>query len=199
MVDATKSFKDAILEEQSVRIRDLGFRLLQAKSDCLNKVDLSVVRGREIARLNSIIHDKNVLIKNLISERGKLARELSAEKVVHDIDLQATESAESALQYKEKEYAKSLREKDEVIDELSKELAHSKEREDELLATIKDYLNEIKELKNKIKFKKSDVGCRNENHQVRFSFPKEGRLFFFSSRCKHNNILGELSKLFLEY
>lgn len=44
----------------------------------------------------------------------------------------------------------SIKEKDEVIDTISKELAHSKSREEELTATVEDYLKENKELRGKV-------------------------------------------------
>lgn len=91
--------------------------------------------GKEIAKLNSIIHDKNAVLsdvaeelrltkireKNLaelglkyVGENEKLKKEL-ADKVVDKIDAQALKSAESALAYK-----------DEVIETLDKELAEAK-------------------------------------------------------------------------
>lgn len=149
--EVASEFNDALLDEQSRKIADLEERLLKAESDYIDKVHLVTVRGREIARLNKVIHEKNIMIKNLISERGRVARLLSAEQTTHKIDLQATKSAESALIYKEKEFEKSLKEKDEVIDDLSRELARSKEREEELIATVKDYVTEIDELKGEIK------------------------------------------------
>ena len=98
--------------------------------------------GKEIAKLNGIIHDKNAVLsdvaeelrltkireKNLaelglkyVGENEKLKKKL-AEKIVDKIDAQALKSAESALAYKEKVIA----EKDEVIADLGKELAEAK-------------------------------------------------------------------------
>lgn len=199
-------FNDALLDEQKKKIDDLEGRLKKSDSDYIDKVHLACVRGREIAKLNKIIHDKNVMIKNLISDRGKVARELTAEKAVHKIDLQTTKSAESALLYHEKEYKKSLQEKDEVIDDLSRELAHSKEREEELIATVKDYVNEIEELKGKTdKIKQEsqfsdlmDAFMGKKKPKPRFSAPKQGRIIVFSSGNPRNNFLDELRKSFFE-
>lgn len=162
--ETASQFNDAILDEQARMIREKDSLLencerqygklegqnmvLKAKLEDLERVrkgKAAKVRelGKEIARLNGALHEKNELVKNLISDHGKVSRELHAEKAIHEIDLQATKSAESALIYKESEYEKSLREKDEVIDDLSRELAHSKKREEELMATVKDYLVEI--------------------------------------------------------
>ena len=185
--ESASEFNDALLAEQKKKIDDLEERLKKSDSDYIDKVHLACVRGKEIARLNKIIHDKNITIKNLISERGRVARLLTAEQATHKVDLQATKSAESALLYHEKEYKKSLQEKDEVIDDLSKELARSKEREEELIATVKDYVNEIEGLK------------RGKNKpKPRFSAPKQGRIIVFSSRNPRNNFLDELRKSFFE-
>lgn len=108
--------------------------------------------GKEISKLNSIIHDKNAVLsdvaeelrltkireKNLtevcqkyVGENEKLKKEL-ADKVVGKIDSQALQSAESALAWKEKTiaykdmtlayYEKKIAEKDDVIADLGKEL-----------------------------------------------------------------------------
>jgi hypothetical protein len=118
--------------------------------------------GKEIAKLNSIIHDKNAVLsdvaeelrltkireKNLtelcqkyVGENEKLKKEL-ADKVVDKIDAQALKSAESALAWKEKVvtykdmvlayYEKKIAEKDEVIADLGKELAAQKGLKDEI-------------------------------------------------------------------
>lgn len=120
--ESASQFNDALLDEQAKKIKRLG---------------------KEISKLNSIIHDKNAVLsdvaeelrltkireKNLaelglkyVGENEKLKKEL-AEKVVDKIDAQALKSAESALVYKEKVIA----EKDEVIADLGNELAAFKE------------------------------------------------------------------------
>lgn len=115
--ESASQFNDALLDEQTKKIKRLG---------------------KEIAKLNGIIHDKNAILsdvaeelrltkireKNLaelglkyVGENEKLKKEL-ADKVVDKIDAQALKSAESALAYKEKVIA----EKDEVIADLTHEL-----------------------------------------------------------------------------
>lgn len=112
--ESASQFNDALLDEQAKKIKSLG---------------------KEIAKLNSIIHDKNAVLsdvaeelrltkireKNLaelglkyVGENEKLKKKL-ADKVVDKIDAQALKSAESALAYKEKVIA----EKDKVIAELN--------------------------------------------------------------------------------
>lgn len=112
--EAASQFNDALLDEQAKKIKRLG---------------------KEISRLNKIIHKKNeelrltrIREKNLaelglkyVGENEKLKKEL-ADKVVDKIDARALKSAESALAYKEKVIA----EKDDVIADLGKELAATK-------------------------------------------------------------------------
>ena len=99
--ESASQFNDALLDEQAKKIKRLG---------------------KEISKLNSIIHDKNAVLsdvaeelrltkireKNLaelglkyVGENEKLKKEL-ADKVVDKIDAQALKSAESALAYKDK-------------------------------------------------------------------------------------------------
>lgn len=112
--EAASQFNDALLDEQAKKIKRLG---------------------KEISRLNKIIHKKNeelrlstIREKNLaklglkyVGENEELKKKL-ADKVVDKIDAQALKSAESALAYKEKVIA----EKDEVIADLGKELKAKK-------------------------------------------------------------------------
>lgn len=133
--EAASQFNDALLDEQAKKIKRLG---------------------KEISKLNSIIHDKNAVLsdvaeelrlskireKNLtevcqkyVKENDEL-REKLADKVVDKIDAQALKSAESALAWKEKTitykdmalayYEKKIAEKDDVIADLGKELAATK-------------------------------------------------------------------------
>ena len=99
--EVASQFNDALLDEQAKKIKRLG---------------------KEIAKLNGIIHDKNAVLadvaeelrlskireKNLaelcqkkVKEIEELRKEL-ADKVVEKIDAQALKSAESALAYKDK-------------------------------------------------------------------------------------------------
>ena len=141
---SASQFNDALLDEQAKKIKRLG---------------------KEIAKLNGIIHDKNAILsdvaeelrlskireKNLtelcqkyIKANDELKKEL-ADKVVEKIDAQALKSAESALAYKEKVIA----EKDEVIANLTHELKakHKKyvwykgayDAAQQILNTIADY------------------------------------------------------------
>lgn len=118
--ESASQFNDALLDDQSKKIKRLG---------------------KEITRLNKIIHKKNEALrltkireKNLaelglkyVGENEKLKKEL-ADKVIDKIDARALKSAESALAYKEKVIA----EKDDVIADLGKELAAQKDLVDDI-------------------------------------------------------------------
>lgn len=141
--ESASQFNDALLDEQLKKIKRLG---------------------KEISKLNIIIHDKNAVLsdvseelrlskireKNLaelglkyVGENEKLKNEL-ADKVVDKIDAQALKSAESALAYKEKVIA----EKDEIIADLGNELAASKKELEEktnLVEEVRKYSKEYRE------------------------------------------------------
>lgn len=151
--ESATQFNAALLDEQAKKIEKLAYENERLKDQIVvldackkhnDKIDrLQIKRlGKEIAKLNGIIHDKNAILadvaeelrlskireKNLtelcqkyIKANEKLKKEL-ADKVVDKIDAQALKSAESALAYKEKVIA----EKDEVIDNLRKELKAQK-------------------------------------------------------------------------
>lgn len=167
--ESASQFNDALLDEQAKKIAELTKEKssLKAQITVLNackkhndKIDRKQIKclGKEIARLNGIIHDKNAILsdvaeelrltkireKNLaelglkyVGENEKLKKEL-ADKVVDKIDAQALKSAESALAYKEK----VITEKDEVIADLDNELAATKK---ELEAFKESYKRRIKE------------------------------------------------------
>ena len=153
LAESASQFNDALLDEQAKKIEKLAYENERLKDQIVvldackkhnDKIDrLQIKRlGKEIAKLNGIIHDKNAILadvaeelrlskireKNLtelcqkyIKANEKLKKEL-ADKVVDKIDAQALKSAESALAWKEKVIA----EKDEVIDNLRNELKAQK-------------------------------------------------------------------------
>lgn len=157
--EAASQFNDALLDEQGKKIAELTkenerlkdqIAILDACKKHNDKIDRKQIKrlGKEIARLNGIIHDKNAVLsdvaeelrlskireKNLtelcqkkVKEIEELRKEL-ADKVVDKIDAQALKSAESALV-----------EKDEVISDLGKELAESKKRVKWLRNASKEY------------------------------------------------------------
>ena len=181
--ESASKFNDALLDEQAKKIAELTkeksnleyqITVLNACKKHNDKIDRKQIKslGKEIAKLNGIIHDKNAILadvaeelrltkireKNLaelglkyVGENEKLKKEL-ADKVVDKIDAQALKSAESALAWKEKVVTykdmalayneKKTAEKDEVIADLGKELAATKK---ELEAFKESYKRRIKE------------------------------------------------------
>lgn len=139
--ESATQFNDALLDEQGKKIEKLAnenerlkdqIAVLDACKKHNDKIDRKQIKclGKEIAKLNGIIHDKNAVLadvaeelrlskireKNLTELCQKYVKEVEdlreqlADKVVDKIDAQALKSAESALAYKEK-----------VIDKLTKE------------------------------------------------------------------------------
>lgn len=181
--ESASQFNDALLDEQAKKIAELTkeksnledqITVLNACKKHNDKIDRKQIKslGKEIARLNGIIHDKNAILadvaeelrltkireKNLaelglkyVGENEKLKKEL-ADKVVDKIDAQALKSAESALAWKEKVIArkdmalaydeKKIAEKDEEIADLGNELEATKK---ELEAFKESYKRRIKE------------------------------------------------------
>lgn len=173
--EAASQFNDALLDEQAKKIEELTkektnledqITVLNACKEHNDKIDRKQIKrlGKEIAKLNSIIHDKNAVLsdvaeglrltkireKNLaelglkyVGENEKLKKKL-ADKIVDKIDAQALKSAESALAYKEKVIAG----KDEVIADLGNELAATKkelEEKTKLVEEVRKYSKEYRE------------------------------------------------------
>lgn len=144
--EAATQFNDALLNEQAKKIAELTkekanledqITVLNACKKHNDKIDRKQIKclGKEIAKLNGIIHDKNAVLADVAEElrlskiREKNLTELCqkyvkaneelkeklANKGVDEINAQALKSAESALAYK-----------DEVIETLDKELAEAK-------------------------------------------------------------------------
>lgn len=161
LAESASQFNDALLDEQAKKIEELTKDKELIKKASLSQLDdfIEIYNlltkesqkakrlGKEIAKLNSIIHDKNAILsdvaeelrltkireKNLaelglkyVGETEKLKKKL-ADKIVNEIDARALKSAESALAYKEKVIA----EKDDVIADLGKELAATKKELEE--------------------------------------------------------------------
>lgn len=186
LAESASQFNDALLDEQAKKIAELTKDKELMKKATLSQLDdfIEIYNlltkesqktkrlGKEIAKLNGIIHDKNAILsdvaeelrlskireKNLTEVCHKYVKEVEdlreklANNVVDKIDAQALKSAESALAYKEKViadlkeklksiyknrhiervYKKKLVEKDEVIDNLHKELKAQKGLKDEV-------------------------------------------------------------------
>lgn len=166
LAEAATQFNDALLDEQAKKIAELTkekanledqITVLNACKKHNDKIDRKQIKclGKEIAKLNGIIHDKNAILSDVAEElrlskiREKNLTELCqkyvkaneelkeklANNVVDKIDAQALKSAESALAWKEKVIA----EKDDVIADLGKELTESKKRVEWVRNASKEY------------------------------------------------------------
>lgn len=163
LAESASQFNDALLDEQAKKIAELTKenerleRVSKTTTDEFNKLYYRMITksdkiealGKEIAKLNGIIHEKKKVCCELVAENTDLKEHLAeskesaknfasllsdaydelrelkkkyADKVVDEINAQAWKSAESALAWKEKVIA----EKDEVIDNLRKELKAQK-------------------------------------------------------------------------
>lgn len=154
-----KYFDKALVDEQDGKIKMLEkqkLALLETVASRNNDIEklakerntlqykLSKLDANKIARMGRAISEKNMKIHKL---RKKLAT-----IVVNNVNAQALKSAESALAYKDK----VIEGKDAVLSDVAEELRISKQREEELIATVKDYLKEIEGLKKELaKSKKS--------------------------------------------
>lgn len=170
--ESASQFNDALLDEQAKKIAELtkDKELMKKASlsqlddfieiyNLLTKESQKVKRlGKEIARLNGIIHDKNAVLsdvseelrltkireKNLVEvsqkymkENEELKKEL-ADKVVDEINANALKSAESALACKEQ----LIYYKDKIIAYYKKKYVWYKGAYDaaqQILNTIADY------------------------------------------------------------
>lgn len=166
--EAASQFNDALLDEQSKKIKRLTKKIARLNK-IIHKKNLKIeefrkessrhLRGKikmfgENLNLPQELCDKNeelrltkIREKNLaelglkyVGENEKLKKKL-AEKIVNEIDARALKSAESALAYKEKVIA----EKDEVIADLGNELAATKKELEEKTNLVDIIRNASKE------------------------------------------------------
>lgn len=161
--ESASQFNDALLDEQAKKIAELTkekanledqITVLNACKKHNDKIDRKQIKclGKEITKLNGIIHDKNAILsdvaeelrlskireKNLTEVCQKYVKEVEdlreklADKVVDKIDAQALKSAESALAYKEK-----------VIEKLQKQLKYKSPLPSGSVEAINIYVNNI--------------------------------------------------------
>lgn len=120
-----KYFDKALVDEQAEKIKKLEHEkldILEMASSCKQTV---TQRGKEIARLNKIIHDKNEELKR--KTKG------CCELVTENVDLE-----------------KKLSDKDAVLSDVAEELRLSKIREKNLTEVCQKYMKENEELKNEL-------------------------------------------------
>lgn len=161
--ESASQFNDALLDDQAKKIAELtkenedlkSWHEMRNKGIALSNIafrDEKKRLGKEISKLNGIIHDKNAILSDVAEElrlskireknltevgqkymkENKELWEKLADNVVDNINANALKSAESALAYKEQliyynekiiaYYKKKNAEKSEVIANLGKEL-----------------------------------------------------------------------------
>lgn len=136
LAEAATQFNDALLDEQAKKIEKLAnenerlkdqIAILDACKKHNDKIDrLQIKRlGKEIARLNGIIHDKNEEIKR--KTKG------CCELITENVDLK-----------------NKLSDKDAVLADVAEELRLSKIREKNLTEVCQKYMKETEELKKKL-------------------------------------------------
>lgn len=141
--ESASQFNDALLDEQTKKIEKLtkenedwkSWNEMQNRAIAINNIvfrDEKNRLGKEIARLNKIIHKKNMKIEELRKEssrhlRGKI-------KVFYEnVDLEG-----------------KLKDKDAVLSDVAEELRLSKIREKNLTEVCQKYVKENEELKKKL-------------------------------------------------
>mgnify|MGYP006879550804 FL=1 len=163
LAESATQFNDALLDEQAKKIAELTKDKELIKKAALSQLDdfIEIYNlltkesqkakrlGKEIAKLNGIIHGKNAILsgvaeglrlskireKNLTEVCQKYVKEVDdlreklADKVVDKIDAQALKSAESALAWKEKVIAEkdmAIAYNEKMIADLQEKLAATK-------------------------------------------------------------------------
>lgn len=143
LAESASQFNDALLDEQAKKIAELTeenerlkdqVAVIYACKENNEKYNLKQIKslGKEIARLNKIIHKKNMKIEELRKEssrhlRGKI-------KVFYEnVDLE-----------------QMLKDKNAVFSDVSEELRLSKIREKNLTEVCQKYMKENEELKKKL-------------------------------------------------
>lgn len=140
---AASQFNDALLDEQANEIKNLTMKngLLEDKIAIMNackkyedKIDRSKIKylGKEIARLNKIIHKKNLKIEELRKESSEHLR------------------GKIKMFYENVDLEDKLKDKDAVLSDVAEELRLSKIREKNLTEVGQKYMNENEELKKKL-------------------------------------------------
>lgn len=137
--ESAKQFNESLLDEQSKKIKDL-----EKKNIILNEKVVTMSKELGAERCTS-----KILIEKF-NEIRSLKKKLRKMRSIADGFRKEINTLTSRII----DFRKSIKEKDEVIEDISEELRLSKEREEELVETVKDYLalvgdkdEEIKKLK----------------------------------------------------
>lgn len=123
--EAAKEFNDSLLDAQKKKIDEL-LKVIESRNNVIEKL------SDKISHLGKAIRKKNNRIEKLHAEGSKHLQD----KV--------------KVFYENQDLEKLVKDKDAVLSDVAEELRLSKIREEELTATVKDYLKEIEGLKKKL-------------------------------------------------
>lgn len=143
LAESATQFNDALLHEQAKKIEELTeenerlkdqVAVIYACKENNEKYNLKQIKrlGKEIARLNKIIHKKNLKIEELGKESSRHLRG-KIKMFCENVDLE-----------------QMLKDKDAVLSDVAEELRLSKIREKNLTEVSQKYMKENEELKKKV-------------------------------------------------
>lgn len=150
LAEAASQFNDALLDEQTKKIKKLAkenerlkdqIAVLDACKKHNDKIDRKQIKhlGKEIAKLNDIIHDKNAILSDVAEElRLSKIREKNLTEVCQKY-IKANGELKEKLKSINENRHKELTEKDEVITDLGKELKVQKD----ITNDIKDIMDDL--------------------------------------------------------
>jgi hypothetical protein len=144
LAESASQFNDALLDEQAKKIAELTkeksnlenqITVLNACKKHNDKIDRKQIKGlgKEIARLNGIIHKKNLKIEELRKESSRHLRG-KIKMFGENVDLE-----------------QMLKDKNAVLSDVAEELRLSKIREKNLVEVSQKYMKENEGLKEKLK------------------------------------------------
>lgn len=180
--ESASQFNDALLNEQAKKIAELTkeksnledqITVLNACKKHNDKIDRKQMKGlgKEISKLNNIIHDKNAILSDVAEElrlakiREKNLVEVS-QKYMNEIE-ELNEKAKSVNMHRHKELA----EKDEVINNLTKENNDYKKVVEEFRNKISDMTIGKIEIQN-IRLKEKDEVIADLTHELKAKHKK---------------------------
>lgn len=150
LAEAASQFNDVLLDEQTKKIEKLAkenerlkdqIAVLDACKKHNDKIDRKQIKhlGKEIAKLNGIIHDKNAILSDVAEElRLSKIREKNLTEVCQKY-IKANGELKEKLKSINENRHKELAEKDEVITDLGKELKVQKD----ITNDIKDIMDDL--------------------------------------------------------
>lgn len=148
--EASSQFNDALLDEQSKKIKRLTKKIARLNK-IIHKKDLKIeefrkessrhLRGKIKMFVENLDLSQELCDKNEELRLSKIREKNLADRIVNEIAARALKSAGSALAYKEKVIA----EKDEVISDLGNELAATKKELEEKTKLVEEVRKGSKE------------------------------------------------------